>query len=149
MKWADAASDVGIHVADGSTDSGIKIASVSAADEVGEINSSHALVGSNVVDADVASVGARGRVHRALVLILAGSSKISKIADVASAGSAELVVGDEASSSILANIVLTKSVRIWVGSVSAFMSSNEVDAERAGWAVVSTNGAVVGVGTGV
>jgi hypothetical protein len=74
VKWADAASDVGIHVADGGTDGGIEIASVSAADEVGEINSSHALVGSNVVDADVASVGASSGIHRALVLILAGSS---------------------------------------------------------------------------
>jgi len=80
---------------------------------------------------------------------LACSSEISKVADVASAGSAKLVIRDDASSSVLANVVLAESVRIWVGSISALVGSNEVDAEGASWAVVSTNSAVVGVGTAV
>ena len=129
MKWADAASDVRSHVADSGTDSGIEVTSVRTADELGELDGGHALVGSNVVYADIAGIWTRSGIHRALILILAGSSQISKVADIASAGSAELVVGDEASSSFLTNVVLAESVRIWVGSVPALVSSNEVDAE--------------------
>jgi len=44
VEWADTASDVCIHVADSSTNSGIKAAIVLCADEFRKFNSGHALV---------------------------------------------------------------------------------------------------------